>query len=399
MVVDQTRLHAIQGRKSKWNLAGTMHRLGVNGKMKCALGLMSGTSLDGIDVALVHTDGQSAVKPGPAMSFAFNSEQRALLRQAILDAKLCRGPYQRPGRLAEIEQEVTELNAAAVSGFLRKTGLDREQIDVIGFHGQTVAHRSDLGFTVQLGDGAMLNELTRRPVVCDMRQNDMQAGGQGAPLAPVYHRALASGLNESPIVVLNLGGVANVTWIGSDDDALLAFDTGPASALIDDWMQAKTGTPIDQDGAMAARGAVNQAALAKLLDKSYFDQPPPKSLDRDAFTIGHLDDLSVADGAATLSEFTVLTVTRAARWFPQTPKRWVVVGGGRHNAHIMERLNQELGGLVVKAEEVGWRGDSVEAEAWAYMAVRSTLGLPITFPGTTGVAAPMTGGRVFGLET
>jgi len=370
-----------------------MHRLGVNSKMKCALGLMSGTSMDGIDVALIRTDGQMQVERGPAMSFQYNDDQRAMLRQAVVDARLCRGSADRPGRLADIERELTEVHGAAVSAFLRKQGIDRATIDVVGFHGQTVVHRPADKVTVQLGDGRFLAELVRCPVVYDLRQADVQSGGQGAPLVPVYHQAVIGEAHEIPVAVLNIGGVANVTWIGADN-TLLAFDTGAGNALMDDWIAAKTGQAFDDAGALAATGDVNAAVLENLMRDPYFDRTPPKSLDRDHFANDTYADLSDADGAATLCAFTARSVAQAKRWFPAPVKTWIVTGGGRHNAFLMECLTQYLSGSVHSAEDVELNGDSMEAEAWAYLAVRSIFGLPITFPGTTGVSKPMTGGTV-----
>ena len=370
-----------------------MHRLGVDSKMKCALGLMSGTSMDGIDVALIRTDGQMQVERGPAMNFPYSDAQRTLIRAGIGDARLCKRSGDRPGRLAEIEHELTEVHGAALSAFLRKKHIDRETIDVVGFHGQTVAHRPVENVTVQLGDGRLLAELARRPVVFDLRQRDVQAGGQGAPLVPIYHQALLARASDGPVAVLNIGGVANVTWIGKDG-TLLAFDTGPGNAMIDDWVHAKTGAPFDRDGHLAARGQVDKEALAGLMDDAFFDASPPKSLDRDHFDGARVGHLTAGDGAATLAEFTAQSIARAEDWFPQAVKTWVVTGGGRKNSDLMQRLRANLRASVHAAEDFKLDGDSVEAEAWAYLAVRATLGLPITFPGTTGVAKPLTGGTI-----
>lgn len=348
--------------------------------------------MDGIDVALIRTDGEMRVERGPAMSFPYSAAQRDMIRQAIEDARLCKRAQDRPGRLAEIETELTELHGAAVSAFLRKQAIPREMIDVIGFHGQTVVHRPDKKLTVQLGDGALLAHLVRCPVVCDLRQNDVQHGGQGAPLVPVYHQALTSDIAAKPVVVLNIGGVANVTWI-SPSGALLAFDTGPGNALIDDWVSRKTGAAFDDDGALAASGSVDAQALAALLDNAYFAAVPPKSLDRNQFSSDAVAHLDAGDGAATLTAFTIESIVRAGCFFPEPAQTWVVAGGGRHNQFIVAALREKLSGHVHLAEDVGWNGDSLEAEAWAYLAVRSSLGLPITFPGTTGVPQALTGGR------
>lgn len=349
--------------------------------------------MDGIDVALIRTDGQMQVERGPAMSFRYNDEQRAMLRQAVLDARLCTRSADRPGRLADIERELTEVHGAAVSAFLRKQGIDRETIDIVGFHGQTVVHRPADKVTVQLGDGHFLSELVRCPVVYDLRQNDVQSGGQGAPLVPVYHQAVVGGALQHPVAVLNIGGVANVTWIGRDGK-LLAFDTGPGNALMDDWASLKTGQTFDDAGGLAATGTVDDDVLKELLRDTFFDKPPPKSLDRDHFATESYAHLSDADGAATLCEFTAQSIARSESWFPDATQNWIVTGGGRHNTFLMQRLAHHLTGSVTSAEALGLNGDSLEAEAWAYLAVRAIFGLPITFPGTTGVSEPMTGGTV-----
>jgi anhydro-N-acetylmuramic acid kinase len=362
-------------------------------KLVTALGLMSGTSLDGIDVALVETDGEDVVRRGPAMTFPYSADMRRALTQAHVEARLIAGRHERPGMLAVIEEELTEAHAAAVSAFLRSHGMQRARIDVVGFHGQTVLHRPAAGLTVQLGRGGLLAQLTRLPVVCDLRAADVAAGGQGAPLVPVYHRALAAGLPQRPLAVLNIGGVANVTFIGGDS-GLLAFDTGPGNALIDDWMERHTKVPCDTDGAAAARGRADEAVVRFYLGHSYFGTPPPKSLDRNAFALELIDGLSLDDGAATLTRFTVEAVARAREIMPSEPALWIVCGGGRKNKTMMSWLAGRVENAVVPAEAAGFDGDAVEAEAWAYLAVRSLKGLPISYPGTTGVSSPMTGGKL-----
>ncbi len=291
------------------------------------------------------------------------------------------------------ERELTELHAAAVSHFLRKQGITRDQIDVIGFHGQTVLHRPDDRLTVQLGIGEMFADLTGIPVVYDLRAADIAAGGQGAPLVPVYHQAVTAKLPQRPVAIVNIGGVANVTWIGRDG-RLLAFDTGPGNALIDDWMRAKVAFDFDADGEMAAQGNINASVLHEYLNHAYFKSPPPKSLDRNAFSLDPVAALGVEDGAATLTAFTAETIARARQHMPEEPELWIIAGGGRRNQTLMSMLAGLVHHAVVPAEAAGLNGDSMEAEAWAYLAVRCLKGLPITFPGTTGVIAPMRGGLV-----
>ena len=377
-------------------------------KVMRALGLMSGTSLDGIDVALLTTDGEAVVERGPAMTFPYGDPMRALLRSAIDDAKALTSRYERPGALPHAERELTEHHSAAVSAFLRKQNIARETIDVIGFHGQTVLHRRPdpelrltatgepyhvlkRQLTVQLGLGEMLAEYTRIPVVHDLRANDTARGGHGAPLVPVYHRALAAKIPQRPLCVVNIGGVANVTWIGRNGD-LAAFDTGPGNAMIDDWLKAKTGQAYDEGGALAGRGKSEGTIVSKYLSEPFFHAPGPKSLDRNAFALDLLEGLSAEDGAATLTDFTARAIASSRVLVPEPPELWIICGGGRRNKTMMGMIAGLVEEAVVPAEAVGFDGDSIEAEAWAYMAVRSLKSLPITFPGTTGVATPTTGG-------
>jgi anhydro-N-acetylmuramic acid kinase len=367
-----------------------------------AIGLMSGTSLDGIDVALIETDGRVVrvvrgrngfVEPlGPTAGAAYGKEERALLRQALLDAERLTDRASRPGSLAAAENLVTRRHAEAVEALLAREGLRPSDIAVIGFHGQTVVHRPDQGLTVQIGDGPALARRLGIPVVHDLRAADVAAGGQGAPLVPVFHRALAESSGfELPLAVLNIGGVANVTLIGRDG-TLLGFDTGPGNALVDDLMHERGGAEFDAGGATAARGQVDAPLLAWLLEHPYFRQAPPKSLDRNWFSHRLVGRLPLEDAAATLTAFTTEAVACALAWAETPPRRWIVGGGGAKNRHMLARLREKLGVEVTTADEVGWSSEFLEAQAFAYLAVRSLEGLPITFPGTTGVAAPLTGG-------
>lgn len=356
-----------------------------------AIGLMSGTSLDGIDIALIETDGGQSVRRGPSAMVAYPSEFRMKLVAAIQDAKGLSGPLERRGCLAAVERELTERHADVVIRFMGQHALQPSAIDVIGFHGQTVLHKPAQQFTVQLGDGPLLAQLTGIDVVHDLRAADCAAGGEGAPLVPVYHRALVARLPQRPVAVVNIGGVANVTYIGRDGH-LWAFDTGPGNALIDDWMLKQTASPCDADGAAAARGTVNDDVVRFYLSHSFFGRLPPKSLDRNAFFADLVDGLSIEDGAATLTAFTVASIARSREHMIEEPQLWIVCGGGRRNRTIMSQLAAAVQNAVVPAEAVGLDGDALEAEAWGYLAVRSLLKLPITFPGTTGVDRPLSGG-------
>lgn len=345
-----------------------------------ALGLMSGTSLDGIDLAVIETDGVAVGAFGPARTVPYDEELRHVLRA-------CFGGQ---GPLADAEKALTLAHARAVQDFLRDQGA---QVDVIGFHGQTVMHRPERRETLQLGDGALLARLAGVDVVNDFRTADVKAGGQGAPLVPLYHAALARGLDR-PLAVLNIGGVANVTYLGPDE-GILAFDTGPGNAPLDDWMRAHTGQTMDAGGRMAAQGRVDVARVERALQNPWFGRTPPKSLDRQDFTSALAAGLGPADGAATLVAIMAATVQAATLHLPARPRRWLVTGGGRHNAAIMAALEKILAAPVQPVEAVGWDGDALEAQAFAFLAVRSLKGLPLSLPSTTGVNRPMPGGRLW----
>lgn len=356
-------------------------------KLTTAIGLMSGTSLDGIDVALIRTDGEDIVQRGPSQTYAYSDEQRNILRVALVEAKNLTRRDERPSGLAKTEASLTDWHVQALESFLKA---NPATIDIIGFHGQTVIHRPELKLTVQLGDGKALAKKLGVPVVYDMRAADVAAGGQGAPFVPVYHRALAASLPERPIAFVNIGGVANITWIGAKGE-MIAFDTGPGNALLNDWAMKHLGLPQDTGGALASKGKVNDEVLDAALALPFFNQPPPKSLDRNAFEDLSLDGLSPEDGAATLVALTKTGIMLADDWVPTPAKRYIVCGGGRHNPAILSALpGRSIVSLT--AEEVGLNGDSIEAEAWAYLAVRSQKKLPLSFPMTTGVSQPITGG-------
>lgn len=345
--------------------------------------------MDGIDVALIKTDGEKRVERGPSATYPYDQAQQEVLRQALVDGTTIKVRNERPGQLASVEILVTQWHVDAVLKFLDQYELNSSNIDLIGFHGQTVIHKPDDHLTVQLGDGEMLADATGIDVIYDLRAADVTAGGQGAPLVPAYHRALA---RETPIAFLNIGGVANVTYIASDD-SLTAFDTGPGNALINDWIKHHGGGNFDVGGETAAKGKISISHLKDALASEYFSKRPPKSLDRNSFANLDFSKLNLEDGAATFTAFTAHSIARAANWFHEPAKSWVICGGGRHNTTLMNMLREILPD-VKTAEEVNLNGDSMEAEAWAYLAVRCLRGLPITFPNTTGVEAKLTGGII-----
>ncbi|AVT81359.1 anhydro-N-acetylmuramic acid kinase [Rhodopseudomonas palustris] len=361
--------------------------------MMTAIGLMSGTSLDGVDVALIKTDGRRVAALGPSGYRPYTETERSLLRQALAEAVQLTARDARPGVLAEAERAVTIAHAEAVAAFVAQNRLSPESVDIVGFHGQTVLHRPAEKLTVQIGDAKALAKAIRIPVVCDFRAADVAAGGQGAPLVPVYHRALAQSLGrDGPIGVINVGGVSNVTYIDGTD-TLIACDTGPGNALLDDFMFRKLGKPFDCEGRLAAQGAIDQAWLTEALQHPFFAKPAPKSLDRNDFAGLALRDWSPADGAATLTAFTACAIASVLPLLPKPPQSWIVTGGGARNLTLMRMLREALAPASVEsADALGWSADAMEAQAFGFLATRGLKGLPLSYPATTGVAFPMTGG-------
>jgi anhydro-N-acetylmuramic acid kinase len=352
---------------------------------------MSGTSLDGIDAALLDTDGRDIAIPGLDLTVPYQKEVRAMLKWTLDAARELADDEAQPQFIRDAERQLTELHAEAVNALLAKSGLKPKDIALIGFHGQTILHRPDQHLTWQIGDGALLARQTGIDVVNDFRSADMKAGGQGAPLMPLYHAALARKSGRTlPLVLVNIGGVANVTYISGD--TVLAFDTGPGNAPIDDWMHRHSGKPVDTGGAFAAMGKVEFGVLGKMLANPWFDRPPPKSLDRMDFSIEPVQFLPPTDGAATLTAFVAASIARAREHFPKEPSAWIVTGGGRHNKTLMKLLKSRVKAPVLSAEEALWDGDAMEAEGFAYLAMRSKLGLPLSLPTTTGVPKPTSGG-------
>jgi anhydro-N-acetylmuramic acid kinase len=359
---------------------------------KRAIGLMSGTSLDGVDVALIETDGEIIRAFGPHESFPYKENERILLHQALVEGSALADRDARPGCLGEAEQLITRAHAEAAEKFLSHHDIEPSSIDVIGFHGQTILHRPEQSLTVQIGDGKALAERLKCSVVYDFRRDDVAAGGQGAPLVPVFHRALAlsRGL-ELPLAFLNIGGVSNVTFLTGGGE-MLAFDTGPGNALIDDFVNERAGLPYDDAGKIAACGQADEALLSWLRTHPFYSRQPPKSLDRNWFSKGIAAHFSLQDGAATLTHFTARSVVHALDFVSEKPRQWIVSGGGVLNAELMRLLRLMLKVPVVSADEMGWSSAAMEAQAFGYLAVRSLAGLPISFPGTTGVDKALRGG-------
>lgn len=371
--------------------------MAVNRAMR-VLGFMTGTSLDAVDMAVLETDGETIQAFGPAGERRLKDVTRDLVLAATHDALNWPREAQAPDSFAAAAEIVARAHFGASDNFLAEHGISWSDIDLVAMHGQTVLHERPqdgrVGRTVQLGDAALLAKLCGRPVAHDFRSADVAAGGEGAPLAPIYHLALArtSGL-EPPLAVLNVGGVANVTfWTGGDE--LTAFDTGPGNGMIDLLVQGRGAGRYDAGGKYASVGRADEGIVRALLAHPYFAAPPPKSLDRYDFPLTPLDRLPLEDACATLVAFTAEAVRKGFETIGQAPREVVVTGGGRHNPEIMKALAARLDAPVKPAEAHGWRGDSIEAEAFAFLGARAARGLPISFPRTTGVPHPMTGGRI-----
>lgn len=353
-----------------------------------ALGLMSGTSMDGVDAAVLETDGETVAAFGPSRFRPYGAATRERLRGAL-------GHWPGAPGLDAVEAEVRAAHAAAIADF--------EGLEVVGFHGQTLAHEPKGRGTHQIGRGDRLAAETGVPVVWDFRSADVGSGGEGAPLVPFFHFALARAIGaEAPVAFLNIGGVANVTWVDpraaapEAPGALVAFDTGPGNALLDDFLAGRLGAAFDADGATSGAGRVAAAVLAGLADHPYVRRAPPKSLDRQDFHgfLQAVRELSAEDGAATLAALTVACVAEGARHFPEPPARWLVCGGGRRNRTLMRMLAAGSNAPVEPAEAAGLDGDMLEAQAFAFLAVRVLRGLPTSGPATTGARLPVSGGRI-----
>jgi len=370
--------------------------------VKTAIGLMSGTSMDGIDSALIRSDGRRQIEAVAHLSFEYSPVFRRKLKQGLKEAQTITQRHQRPGHLGNLEKELTEYHVQIVQNLLAKQNLHATQVDLIGFHGQTILHRPDEGLTVQLGLGAELARKTGIDVIFDMRSNDMIHGGQGAPFAPAYHAALAMSLKDRinfPCCFVNIGGIANLTYLPVMDECIFetmkAFDCGPGNCLIDQWMERRAGLAFDADGQTGLQGKIDETIIESYMRQAFFSSSCPKSLDWRDFAPLLDEHLSVEDGAATLASLSARAIIHSFRFLPNRPKTLIISGGGCKNACLMADLRKragQVGARLVSAEECGFQSDFIEAQAWAYLAIRSAQGLFLSFPATTGVQFPVTGG-------
>ncbi|MEO0817723.1 MAG: anhydro-N-acetylmuramic acid kinase [Pseudomonadota bacterium] len=361
-----------------------------------AIGFMSGTSIDAVDAAMILTDGEAVLDFGPTAERKYSEGERATLQMATDVARdwAWQGPP--PTRAwAYAKVVITQTHKDAFDAVMEQW--DGPAPAIAGVHGQTVLHRAPRGdapgATLQLIDAPAMQAAFDLPLAYDFRSADVNAGGQGAPLAPAYHNALLQRLGHGASAVLNLGGVANITARTKSGD-LMAFDTGPANGPIDEWVDGHGRGTRDEDGRFARAGGVHEGLIAQMFEHPFFAEPPPKSLDRFDFNANMARGLSFEDGAATLTAFSARAVAVGVGQLSERLHRVIACGGGRHNPALMDHLAEALPCSLATAEDVGWRGDSIEAEAFAYLAARRWRGLPISWPSTTGVPRPMTAGKV-----
>ena len=363
-----------------------------------SIGLMTGTANDGnIDIAAIRTDGEKIIEFGPYELFPYeNKKIRELVFETYEAAKTWNFQGPEPKIFSSVEKLITIEQSEAVNKFITKYNLQRESIFSIGFHGQTILHRPPnniikLGKTRQLGDGNMMSNYLKLPVAFDFRSNDVAHGGQGAPLAPIYHLALSKLINKNSLVFLNIGGISNITFIGENDN-LIAFDAGPGNAPIDDFVKKNNRGSMDKNGEFAERGKANSELIETIMNNKYFEKLFPKSLDRFDFDFQDINQLEFEDGCATITKIISLSIAKGINQLPQKPLKIIVSGGGSKNLTLMKQLNTTTNISCAKVEDYGFRGDAIEAEAFAYLSARCFKNLPLSFPFTTGVKEPMLGG-------
>lgn len=359
---------------------------------------MSGTSMDGVDAAEIKSDGLQIFDFGEFISEPYSEELRNKLKKLVSLKDNASDEF-----ITEVENEVTNFHAEIVNKLLKKANKKPDDIDIIGFHGHTIDHRPQDRFTWQIGNGRALADQTGIDVISNFRKNDVLLGGQGAPLIPLYHKAIIE-FPFYPAIIINIGGVANLTYI--EDGGIIAFDTGPGNALMDDYASDKFGKKYDDDGKIARSGKANKKLLSKLLENIYFFRKPPKSLDRDNFQkmVNHylnsdeFQDINPTDILSTLTEFTVESLAISIEnHLPQPAKTIFVCGGGAQNGYLIEKLQERLKTKIfdISSIDKNLNPDAIEAQGFGYLAIRSKIGLPITFASTTGIKMSSATGGVF----
>ncbi len=373
------------------------------GKLYTSLGLMSGTSMDGVDASIIETDGNREYTTKMDQYFEYEHELREKL--VNIRAKIFNADHLKfySKEIKDLEREITLFHANAVNEILT---ISKIEVDFIGFHGQTIFHDSNKKITKQLGDGKLLSQLTKKVVVYDFRQNDLKNGGQGAPLASIFHNAMTNKflkkeLNDNYSVnILNIGGISNITntvkWEEFEFKHVRACDIAPGNCLIDEWVRKKSKNKFDNYGALANIGKTDELILNQALENFNFGPPYKESLDINDFDISFVKGLSLENGASTLTDFTATQIAKALIYFkdPLRPSIWLVCGGGRKNKHLIRSIENFQKIVLFPVEKYGIDGDFVESQAFAYLAIRSFLKLPISFPSTTGCKEPTTGGKI-----
>jgi anhydro-N-acetylmuramic acid kinase len=358
------------------------------------IGLMSGTSSDGIDASIIKSDGENEVHFIGNFFLAYEENVKIKIRSLKEKINLISDLNKNKLEIATLEREITLLHAKTVDLITKKNKIDKSKIDLIGFHGHTIFHNFAEKKTIQIGDGKLLAQLTNSNVVNNFRENDINNGGQGAPLVPIFHKLLQNKLDlKKPILIVNIGGISNVTYIGQEKE-IVSLDTGPGNCLIDKILQLKSKNKkqFDKNGAIAFSGSIDKNILESYLNDPYYDSLPPKSLDINDFSISPLRSLSLEDSVSTLSELTALTIVNSLSFFSVKPKKIILCGGGRKNKYIFERIKQLSNIPTNNIDEYNINGDFIESQAFAYLAIRSFLKKHISFPETTGVSRPSTGG-------
>ena len=378
------------------------------GKIYTALGLMSGTSMDGVDASIINSDGNRDYSIKLNKYFEYGDE----LRQKLINirSKIFMVDHLKAysNEIKDLEREITLFHANSVNEILDTSKIE---VDLLGFHGHTIFHDSKKKITKQLGDGKLLSQLTKKMVVYDFRQNDLKNGGQGAPLAPIFHNAMANKflkkeLNDSCSVnILNIGGISNITQTVKWDElsipyqTIKACDIAPGNCLIDEWVRKNSKNKYDNDGVLAAIGKTDDLILNQALENFNIDSQYEESLDINDFDISFAKGLSLENGASTLADFTATQITKALVNFGGSSENtiWLVCGGGRKNKYLMKSITSQVAEvfkkmIILPVEKFGIDGDFVESQAFGYLAIRSILNLPISFPTTTKCKEPTTGG-------
>ena len=357
-----------------------------------SIGLMSGTSQDGIDVGIIETDGKKIYEIGPSLFYPYQESFRKDLKR-LIDVSIKAG---KPTKDKTVGLQLSKLHIIAMQNLISSIGIDNKfkYPDIIGFHGHTVIHSPNEGFTQQIGDSSLISKKMNLPVVGDFRANDIVNGGEGAPLTPIFHKAIFNNISY-PVAVINIGGIANITWINNLEENIIAFDLGPGNCLLDEWISIYTNEYYDRNGEISSTGKINEKWLTKAFNDKFFLQSYPKSLDRGYFSFNGLSDLNLEDGAATLASFTAKSIIYGVNQCPSAPRYIYLSGGGRKNKTIISILKQNLSSKIMMIDELNFDGDMLEANAFAYLAVRSLKKYPLTFPNTTGVNEPTLGGKIF----